>query len=181
MKDFKPTNPKDRAATSRLDLTLFPDTAVCYGALGMTEGDSKYGGYNYRVGGVLASVYYAAARRHLAKWFNGEWHDKKTRVPHLASALACVAILIDAVECNVLRDDRPPRADLDKLLSGMEELVGALHVMFPNGPARFTEVVHGKTQNQPPKRKAMRKVSESIATPKVRKRRRKASKRFTLR
>jgi hypothetical protein len=156
--DFKPTNPKDRLATNRLDLSLFPDTAVCYGALGMTEGDSKYGGYNYRVGGVLASVYYAAARRHLAKWFNGEWADKKTHVPHLASAIACVAILVDAVECGVLRDDRPPVANIDKFLTAGEELVAYLHAIFPNGPARFTEAVHGKKAHVP--------KGDSIATPK---------------
>jgi hypothetical protein len=156
--DFKPTNPKDRLATNRLDLSLFPDTAVCYGAIGMTEGDSKYGGYNYRVGGVLASVYYAAARRHLAKWFNGEWADRKTRVPHLASAIACIAILIDAVECNVLRDDRPPAANIDKFLTACEELVAYLHGIFPNGPARFTELVHGKKARSP--------KGDSIATPK---------------
>lgn len=172
--DFKPTNPKDRLATNRLDLSLFPDTAVCYGALGMTEGDSKYGGYNYRVGGVLASVYYSAARRHLSKWFNGEWADKKTKVPHLASALACVAILIDAVECRVLRDDRPPRVDVDVLLASYEELVAHLHAIFPNGPARYTEVVYGKKIS--PRKKKMPKMPDAISTPKNRKRRRHSSK-----
>ena len=172
--DFKPTNPKDRLATNRLDLSLFPDTAVAYGALGMTEGDSKYGGYNYRVGGVLASVYYAASRRHLAKWFSGEWADRKTNVPHLASALACVAILIDAVECKVLRDDRPPKADLDRLLVMSEQLVKHLHEIFPGGPARFTEAVYGK---KTPARKKVQKMLDVIATPKSRKRRRHASKR----
>lgn len=178
--DFKPTNPKDRMATNRLDLSLFPDTAVCYGALGMTEGDSKYGGYNYRVGGVLASVYYAAARRHLAKWFNGEWADKKTGVPHLGSALACVAIIIDAVECGVLRDDRPPKADLDRLLSSAELLVGALHKMFATGPARYTEVDYGKKQAAVKKSK-MPKVPPKGDSIKTRKRRRTSSKRRRLR
>jgi hypothetical protein len=169
-RDFKPTNPKDRMAISRLDLSLFPDTAVVYGSLGMTEGDCKYGGFNFRVGGVLASVYYAAAKRHLAKWFNGEWADAKTNVPHLGSALACVAIIIDAVECGVLRDDRPPKTALAKLLSDAELLVTKLHTMFPNGPVRFTEVTHGKkAAHIPPKRPTVHKVQESIATPKKRK------------
>ena len=171
--DFKPTNPKDRLATNRLDLSLFPDTAVAYGALGMTEGDSKYGGYNYRVGGVLASVYYAASRRHLAKWFSGEWADRKTNVPHLASALACVAILIDAVECKVLRDDRPPKADLDRLLVMSEQLVKHLHEIFPGGPARFTEAVYGKKA----KKSSVSHVQDSISTRKSGKRRKLASKR----
>lgn len=75
--DKKDTNPKDRMAITKLDLSLFPTTAKAYGALAMTEGDLKYGGYNYRTAGVKASVYYAAANRHLDKWFNGEWADKK--------------------------------------------------------------------------------------------------------
>jgi hypothetical protein len=137
--DLKATNPKDRAATSRLDLSLFPDTAVIYGALAMTEGDCKYGGYNYRVGGVLASVYYAATSRHLAKWFGGEWADPRTNVPHLASALACIAVVIDAVECGVLKDDRPPRVDVAGLLTRFEENVKHLQTMFPDGPERYTE------------------------------------------
>lgn len=137
MSDNKPTNPKDRAATSRLDLSLFPDTAVIYGALAMTEGDLKYGGYNFRVGGVLSSVYIAACRRHLAKWWNGEWADPKTGVPHLASALACIAVLIDAVECGVLNDDRPPETDVAMLLAEMETKVKHLQEIFPDGPGRL--------------------------------------------
>lgn len=138
--DTKPTNPKDRAATTRLDLSLFPATARAYGALAMAEGHLKYGGYNYRDAGVLASIYYAAAGRHLDKWFNGQERDSKTGVPHLANALACIAVLIDAVECNKLNDDRPPRCDMDRLLAWAEERVAQLQELFPNGPARYTHV-----------------------------------------
>lgn len=178
--DFKPTNPKDRLATSRLDLSLFPDTAVAYGALGMTEGDSKYGGYNYRVGGVLASVYVAATRRHLGKWFNGENYDAKTRVHHLASAISCIAILIDAIECGALRDDRPPSVSLTRLLTEAEGIVSHLHTIFPNGIPRYTEAVNGK-KTIAPKGKTVQKMQESIATPKKRRARRKKSKRLILR
>jgi hypothetical protein len=143
MSDKKPTNPKDRAATSRLDISLFPQTAIAYGALGMTEGDAKYGGYNYRVGGVLVSVYVAAAFRHIMKYYNGEWCDQKTKVPHLASALSCIAIIIDALECGVLNDDRPPYVNMDHLLKSFEEIVTHLHTIFPEGPERYTELEHG--------------------------------------
>lgn len=136
----KDTNPKDRMATTRLDLSLFPATARAYGALAMTEGDLKYGGYNYRVIGVKASVYYAAANRHLDKWFNGEWIDPKTGVPHLASALACIGILIDAIECEKLNDDRPPKCNMTTLLNDMEHKVAHLQKLFPNGLDRYTEI-----------------------------------------
>lgn len=143
MTDFKPTNPKDRAATSRIDLTLFPDTAVVYGALAMTEGDLKYGGFNYRPAGVLASVYVAAARRHLSKWYNGEESDPKTGVPHLASVLGCIAVIVDSIECGVLQDDRPPRVDLADLCNRFEGKVRHLQAIFPEGPERYTELKHG--------------------------------------
>lgn len=146
--DRKDTNPKDRMATTRLDLGLLPTTAVAYGALAMTEGDLKYGAYNYRVIGVRASVYYTAARRHLDKWFNGQWDDPKTGVPHLASALACIGVLIDAKECDKLNDDRPPKCDMDALLSSMESKVAHLQKLFPNGPDRYTEVGQGGTDER---------------------------------
>lgn len=140
--DRKDTNPKDGAATTRLDLGLLPATAVAYGALAMTEGDLKYGAYNYRVIGVRASVYYTAARRHLDKWFNGQWADLKTGVPHLASALACIGVLIDAKECDKLNDDRPPKCDMDALLTDMEDKVAYLQKLFPNRQDRYTEIDH---------------------------------------
>lgn len=141
--DKKSTNPKDRAATARLDLSLFPATARAYGALAMTEGDLKYGGYNYRVAGVNASTYYAAAGRHLDDWYNGEEVDRKTGVPHLASALACIAVIIDAVECKKLNDDRPPIAPYRELLTEFEEKVKHLQKLFPEGEPRCTQFFGG--------------------------------------
>lgn len=137
MDDSKPTNPKDRAATHRLDLTLWPDTATAYGALAFTEGDCKYGGFNWRPAGVSASVYVAACRRHLSKWYNGEESDPKTKVPHLANALACIAVIIDSYVHGSLNDDRPPATDVAKLLAEFEDKVKHLHEMFPNGPKRY--------------------------------------------
>lgn len=137
---LKPTNPKDQAATDRLDLSLFPDTAVAYGALAFTEGHLKYGGYNWRDAGVLSSIYVAALRRHVAKWWNGEEEDPTTGVPHLASALACIAVLIDAVECDKLVDDRPPRVvAVGAFFSEMRDKVRALQKMHLNGPKRHTQ------------------------------------------
>lgn len=134
--DTKETNPKDAAATTRLDLSLFPDSATAYGALAMTEGDLKYGGYNYRMAGVCTSVYVAAARRHLAKFYNGEWADPKTRVPHLANALACIAVLIDGFEQGNINDDRPP-AQVSTVYDEAQEIVAHLQHIFPRKVARY--------------------------------------------
>ncbi len=124
--DKKDTNPKDAIATNRLSLHLFPDTARAYGALAMTEGALKYEAYNFRRAGVKASVYVDACARHMAKWLNGQEVDPITQVPELASALACIAILIDGVETKTLKDDRPPKADLGNLLLAFEDKVRLL-------------------------------------------------------
>jgi hypothetical protein len=137
--DLKPTNPKDVVAIKKLDLSLFPSTAIAYGALAMVEGDCKYGGFNYRPGGVLASVYYAALLRHMVKWFNGEWADPETKVPHLANAIGCIGIIIDAYECGVLNDDRPPSVDMDKVIKQLNEVATYLKTIYPNGPKRYTQ------------------------------------------
>jgi len=136
--DSKTSNPKDSAATTRLDLSLFPASARAYGSLGMTEGDLKYGGFNYRDVGVAASVYYAAAGRHLDKWFNGEDVDPKTLVPHLASALASIAILIDGIEQGNINDDRPP-SQSSALYDRFEGIVAHLQKTIPRRAERYRQ------------------------------------------
>jgi len=140
MVDTKPSNPKDRAATHRLDISLFPQTAIIGGALAMTEGDCKYGGYNYRELGVNVSTYISALDRHKFKFYNGEWADPTTTIAHLDSMIACCAILIDGFAKGNIIDDRPPRLDTTFLLDEAEKQVQHLHELFPNGPARYTEV-----------------------------------------
>lgn len=139
MLQSKPSNPKDAAATNRLDLSLFPATARAYGALAMVEGDQKYGGYNYRSAGVNGSIYYAAANRHLDKWYNGEENDPVTGIPHLANAIACLAVLIDGIEMGNWTDDRPPKTDLNRILTDFESRVGKIKELYPRRANRFTE------------------------------------------
>ena len=64
--------------------------------------------------------------------------DEKTGVPHLASALACIGVLIDAIECEKLNDDRPPQCGMAALLDNMEKKVIHLQQLFPDGPDRHT-------------------------------------------
>lgn len=104
--DKKPTNPKDAIGSDKLPLHLWPSTATAYGALGLLEGMLKYGRSNYRAIGVRASIYYDAARRHLDAWFEGEDDAPDSGLPHLAHALACLAILVEAKVKGNLTDDR---------------------------------------------------------------------------
>jgi len=102
----KLTNPKDFVGSDKLPVHLFPTTAKYYGCLGLLEGMLKYGRSNWRVAGVRASIYYDALNRHMDKWVEGENIDNESGLPHLAHAIACIAILIDATEKGNMNDDR---------------------------------------------------------------------------
>jgi hypothetical protein len=102
----KPTNPKDLIGTNKLPIHLWPEVATAYGSLGLLEGALKYGRCNWREAGVRASIYVDATRRHLAAWFEGEDDAPDSGLPHLAHALACLAILVDAEVQGQLVDDR---------------------------------------------------------------------------
>lgn len=102
----KDTNPKDAIANGKLPLHLWPETATAIGCMGLLEGNLKYGRTNWREGGVLASVYVGALRRHINQWFEGQELDSESGLHQLSHILACAAILADAWACGSLVDDR---------------------------------------------------------------------------
>lgn len=104
--DLKSTNPKDAIGSNKLPIHLFPSTAKAYGVMALLDGALKYGRANWREAGVRASIYYDACNRHMDKWFEGQDIDIDSNLPHLAHALACITILIDATENGKLVDDR---------------------------------------------------------------------------
>ena len=103
---LKPTNPKDVIGSDKLPLHLWPETATLYGCLGLLDGALKYGRANWRETGVRATIYVDALKRHANAWLEGEDFDPDSGVPHLAHALACLAILVDAEAAGKLNDDR---------------------------------------------------------------------------
>lgn len=108
--DPKPlgTNPKDLLGIKKVQLNLVPASSIFYQALAMEDGARKYGGYNWRENKVIASIYIAAAERHLKAWFDsGEELASDSGKPHLGHALACLGIIVDAYETGNLVDDRP--------------------------------------------------------------------------
>jgi len=129
-RETKPTNPKDAIGSKKLPLDLVPDTAVAEMATSFLEGALKYGKFNWRIDGVRASIYIAAARRHLAKFTNGEDEDQVTRVKHLASVMACCAIILDANVCGKLVDDRPPRTQVSNQIDDLSDKVAHLQELF---------------------------------------------------
>lgn len=74
----------------------------------MLEGATKYGRHNYRVVGVLASVYYDATMRHLRSWWEGEDIDIPSDMSHITKAITSLVVLRDAMIMGKFTDDRPP-------------------------------------------------------------------------
>lgn len=111
------TNPKTLMGRLKVPmLSVIPPTALVY--LGMAlrngayeapraDGGKGYGPYNWRDQPVEASTYVDAAFRHIAEFWDGQDVDPKSLVPHLAHAMATLAILVDAIENETCKDDRP--------------------------------------------------------------------------
>ena len=107
LKEIKATNPKDAIGSAKLPLHLWPAEATALGCLGMLEGKGKYGRNNMLAAeGVIASIYVDAAKRHLDAWFAGEENAHDTGTPHLANALATIAIIVKCQAHGKLIDDR---------------------------------------------------------------------------
>jgi hypothetical protein len=77
--------------------------------MAMADGARKYGPYNWRESPISVSTYISAAQRHMAAYWDGEQNAKDSGVHHLAHAMACFALLLDAESLSVLIDDRPPK------------------------------------------------------------------------
>ena len=139
MSDLKPTNPKDAIGTTKLPLHLWPETATALGCLGLLDGALKYGRANWRHAGVRASVYVDACRRHMAAWFEGEDDDPDSGLPHLAHALACLAIVVDAEAAGMLVDDRQTPGGLRGQLNALTPHVARLQAKHADkAPRHFT-------------------------------------------
>jgi hypothetical protein len=140
---LKPSsNPKDAIGAVKLPLHLWPAEATAMGCLGMLEGALKYGRNNYIAGdGVIASIYVAAAKRHLDAWFACEENAHDTGTPHLANALATIAIIVKAQAHGKLIDDRDyaPVAGYRKLVEAITPHVKRLGDLFKNkNPHHYT-------------------------------------------
>lgn len=100
-------NLKDRIGRSKPPLHLIPPAAEILEAIVMGLGARKYQPYNWRSSKVRATVYLAAAKRHLAQWLDGSDNDAESGVSHLAHARACLGVLLDAQATGNMVDDRP--------------------------------------------------------------------------
>lgn len=109
-------NPKDAIGYKKPPIDLVPPVLEILTSLAFRDGAKKYGPFNWRKRKVKWSVYYAAAKRHLASAFDGEDIDPLSGVPHLAHMVACIAILMDAETTGCLIDDRPTKGGSSEVI-----------------------------------------------------------------
>lgn len=115
------TNPKDLLGIKKVQLNLVPPSSVIYQALAMEDGARKYGPFNWRQNKVIASIYIAAALRHIYAWQDGENDAQDSKKPHLGHALACLGIIVDALETGNIVDDRPLTGQASVLIARYEK------------------------------------------------------------
>jgi hypothetical protein len=107
----KPTNPKDSCGIKKVPMSGMPMNVLMEAGLVKLHGDLKYGRFNWREAGVRGSVYYDAALRHLAAWYEGEDIDPDSGIHHIAHAICGLSVLRDSIIRDNWSDDRPPPSD----------------------------------------------------------------------
>lgn len=112
---YPDNNPKTAFGAKKLPLELVPPSAVAALAEAFADGAKKYGPYNWREKTISSSVYYGAALRHLAAWWDGENIAEDSGVHHLYHALACIAMVVDGSSVGKLNDNRPPKGASGKM------------------------------------------------------------------
>jgi hypothetical protein len=140
----KPSNPKDIIGAGKLPLSLWPATATAMGSIGMMNGLTKYGRDNFRAIGIRSSIYVDAALRHLIAWNEGEECDQDDLVPHLAAALACIAIIVDARAAGKMTDDRKVEGGYTQLVKELTPHIGRLKTLHASkNPKHYTIADNG--------------------------------------
>ena len=140
IEETKPSNPKDIIGSNKVPYHFWPNTATVLGAMACMYGNLQYGRTNWRAAGIRTSIYYDALMRHMNAWFDeGEDNDPDSGLPHLAHALACIAIIVDAQAAGKLNDDRMVKGGYRKLINEMTGHVARLKEKFKDkSPKHYT-------------------------------------------
>lgn len=113
---YPDNNPKTILGLKKPSLSAIPPAGLFHLGLAMDNGRNKYGAMNWREKKVSSSIYYDAALRHLLSWYDGEDYAEDSGVHHLGHAMACLSIVLDAMETGNLNDDRPHKGVYSKLV-----------------------------------------------------------------
>ena len=128
---YPDNNPKTILGMSKAPLHLVPTRIIYWLADAFGNGAKKYGPFNWREKKISASVYYAAALRHITAWYEGEQNAADSGVHHLAHAAACLAMIADVEGTSLFNDDRPPRRE-------QPEQQQIRETIFPTDPQELT-------------------------------------------
>lgn len=125
------TNPKDLVGIRKLPtLSVLPPASILHEAAAMrygayeapkADGSTGYGPFNWRTKRVVMSIYLDAAVRHVLQFVDGEECASDSGVNHLGHAKACLGIILDAIECGNIADDRPPRGKATEILERLKQ------------------------------------------------------------
>lgn len=111
MTGYQDNNPKTLVGASKVPLHLVPPSAKHFLAEALGDGARKYGPYNWRDSKISISTYKAAMERHMDAFWDGEDYASDSGVHHVAHAMACCALILDAMSIDMLVDDRPTPGD----------------------------------------------------------------------
>lgn len=138
--EIKESNPKDAVGVKKVPLHVVSSPVLMEIGLAMLEGDRKYGGHNYRVAGVRASVYYDALMRHAMSWWEGEDTDPDSGLSHITKALSTLTVLRDAMLNDMWTDDRPPKVKNQNWVKDFNKLAGDIIDKYPEPAKPFTQL-----------------------------------------
>ena len=104
------SNPDPKASHGALkpQLQLIPPALNRETALALACGAAKYTAWNWRRSDVEVMTYLGAMKRHIDCLIGGEDIDPESGAHHLGHVAASCGIVLDALECGTLIDNRPP-------------------------------------------------------------------------
>ena len=111
MKGYPDNNPKTQFGLAKCPVHLVPPALIRGAAEAWKNGADKYGPFNWREKMISATVYYAAAIRHLTDWYDRVDADDcapDSGVHHVKHAVACLGMILDVMESPMFNDNRPP-------------------------------------------------------------------------
>lgn len=130
-------NPKELVGSKKPPIwSVTPRWVVLLVGRAMALGAAKYGAFNYRETKIAASTYEDALERHLQLWFDGEDDDPESGVSHLAHAIACCALLLDAQQTGRLDDDRQKTGIARRQLDSLTRLMARVPLPARQNGAR---------------------------------------------
>lgn len=147
----QPTNPKDLIATTKVNVSLVPPSALIGTSLALMYGATQYGPYNIRTCGKVGYMTYLSADiRHTLAFLDGENDAQDSLLPHLYHKMGGIAMLIDAIETGRAIDDRPEPGIAAKMLDDWNKRLPELMKRWQDiKDKRTNKTIVGRREHEP--------------------------------